>query len=153
MRTSAMKLFRVALIAWVALGTASLSAQQTRPDFSGHWVAVLPQDTAGETIDVTQTLTALTEAHGKEHSFVHKLDGTQSRNAFPSHDSEIVMLSTTAWAGNTLVVTMSTTYSAGNKVDRKQVWSLDASGRLNIELTDRVGTPSQSVTKLVYKKS
>jgi hypothetical protein len=135
------------------LGIASLNAQRSLPNFSGHWVVVLPQDSAGERIDVTQTATTLTEAHGKEHSFIHKLDGTQSRNAFPSHDSEIVMLSTTAWAGDTLVVKIDTTYTAGNKVATKQVWSLDASGRLNIEFTNHVGTPGQTVTTLVYKKS
>ena len=63
------------------------------------------------------------------------------------------MLSTTAWDENRLVVNINTTYSAGNKVQVKQVWSLDASGRLNIELTDHVGTASQTVTTLVYKKS
>jgi len=147
-----MRLFRTLLIAWIALGTLSVSAQ-SRPNFSGHWITVLPEDSAGEAIDVTQTATMLTEAHGKEHAFIHKLDGTPSRNAFPSHDAEIVMLSTTAWDENRLVVNINTTYSAGNKVQVKQVWSLDASGRLNIELTDHVGTASQTVTTLVYKKS
>ena len=48
---------------------------------------------------------------------------------------------------------ITTTYSAGNKVDTRQVWSLGGDGRLNIELTSRVGTPAEKVTKLVYKKS
>jgi hypothetical protein len=132
--------------------SGSLDAQ-SRPNFSGRWIGVLPQENAGEKIDVTHTEATLTEAHGDEHSITHKLDGTQSRNAFPSHDSEIVMLSTAVWVGNTLVVRINTTYSAGNKVETKQVWSLDADGRLNIEFTNRVNTPAEKVIKLVYKKS
>ena len=126
---------------------------QSRPNFSGSWVVVLPQENAGEKIQVTQTETTLTEAHGGEHSVTHKLDGTQSRNAFPSHDAEIVMLSTAVWVSNTLVVTTNTTYAAGNKVETRQVWSLDADGRLNIEFTSRMHTPAEKTVKLVYKKS
>ena len=125
---------------------------QSRPNFSGNWIGVSPQDNVGEKIVVTQTASTLTEAHGKEHSITHKLDGVQSRNAFPSHDSEIVMLSTAAWVGNTLVVKINTTYAAGNKVETRQVWSLDAEGQLNIEFTNRVNTPAEQVIKLVYKK-
>ena len=143
---------RTALAAGVLLMLSGGVDAQSRPDFSGHWVAVLPQETAGESIDVTHTSTTLTEAHGKEHAVTHKLDGTQSRNAFPSHDTEIVMLSTAAWVGNTLVVRINTTYPAGNKVETRQVWSLDTEGRLNIEFTNRVKTPEEKVIKLVYKK-
>ena len=62
------------------------------------------------------------------------------------------MLSTATWVGDTLVVRINTTYSAGNKVETKQVWSLDPDGRLNIEFTNRVNTPAEKVIKLVYKK-
>ena len=132
--------------------SGSVSAQ-SRPNFSGSWVVVLPQENAGEKIQVTHTETTLKEAHGDEHAITHKLNGTQSRNAFPSHDAEIVMLSTAVWVGNTLVVKTNTTYSAGNKVETKQVWSMDAEGRLNIEFTNRMNTPAEKVVKLVYKKS
>ena len=148
-----MRLWRTVLAAGVLLIVSGSADAQSRPNFSGHWVVVLPQENAGESVDVTHTESTLTEAHGKEHAITHKVDGTQSRNAFPSHDSEIVMLSTAVWVGNTLVVKINTTYSAGNKVERKQVWSLDADGRLNIEFTDRVNTPAEKVIKLIYKKS
>jgi hypothetical protein len=126
---------------------------QSRPNFSGSWVVVLPKENAGDKLDVTHTAMSLTEAHGSEHAITHKLDGSQSRNAFPSHDTEIVMLSTASWVGNSLVVKITTTYSAGNKVETQQIWSLDPEGRLNIELTNRVNTPAEKVVKLVYKKS
>ena len=149
-----MTLLRTALAGSAVLLVLSGSVNtQSRPNFSGSWVVVLPHENAGEKIQVTQTETTLTEAHGDEHSITHKLDGTQSRNAFPSHDSEIVMLSTAVWVGNTLVVKISTTYTAGNKVETRQVWSLDGDGRLNIEFTNRVNTPAEKTVKLVYKKS
>ena len=148
-----MTLLRTSLAAWALLLMSGAVDGQGRPDFSGHWVVMLPQENVGESIDVTHTSTTLTEAHGKEHAITHKLDGTQSRNAFPSHDTEIVMLSTAAWVGNTLVVRTNTTYPAGNKVETKQVWSLDAEGRLTIEFTNRVNTPAEKVVRLVYKKS
>jgi hypothetical protein len=148
-----MRLLRTVLAACALLIASGSVGAQSRPNFSGHWVAVLPQENAGDTVDVTHTEATLTEAHGKEHAVTHKLDGTQSRNAFPSHDTEIVMLSTAVWVGNTIVVKINTTYSAGNKVETKQIWSLDADGRLNIEFTNRVGTPAEKVIKLVYRKS
>jgi len=148
-----MRFLRIVLPACALLILCGSLDAQSRPNFSGHWVGVLPLDNAGEKIDVTHTEASLTEAHGEEHSITHKLDGSQSRNAFPSHDTEIVMLSTAVWVGDTLVVKINTTYSAGNKVETKQVWSLDADGRLNIEFTNRVNTPAEKVIKLIYKKS
>jgi hypothetical protein len=146
-------MLQTAVVASAFLVVSGSVGVQSRPNFSGQWVVVQPQENAGEKIDVTHTATALTEAHGSEHSMTHKLDGTQSRNVFPSHDTEIVMLSTATWVGNTLVVKIDTTYAAGNKVERKQVWSLDADGRLTVELTDHMNTPAEKVIKQIYKKA
>ena len=148
-----MRLLRTVLTVSALLILAGAVNAQSRPNFSGRWVGVAPEDNAGERIDVTHTDTSLTEAHGNEHSITHKLDGTTSRNTFPSHDTEIVMVSTAQWVGKTLVVKITTTYSAGNKVETRQIWSLDADNRLNIEFTNHMNSPTEQVIKLVYKKS
>ena len=73
-----MRSLRTGLAAWALLMLSGTVDGHSRPNVSGHWVGVLPQENAGEEIDVTHTETTLTEAHAKEHAITHKLEGTHS---------------------------------------------------------------------------
>jgi hypothetical protein len=130
----------------VLLGTA-LAAQQ-KPNFSGTWA---PADGKGREQVVEHTATSLAigdpESRGGRR-FVYKLDGTETRNVTPSHAGDIVTVSKVSWDGNRIVLSSTTSYPDGRRRDDRQVWSLDAEGRLLVEHT-RGGT---APTKSVYTK-
>ena len=136
----------------LASGLSAASPSQAKPDFSGRWEVVSPAERAGETMEITQTATVVTEAHGDEHSVGYNLDGTQRRNVVGvHHDQQVVILTESAWKGDTLVVTTKATYPAGNTRESRQLWTL-TDGALTIDFTDRRNTPAEKTTRLVYKK-
>ena len=132
-----MKRMAAAFIAMGLAWSASVLAQE-KPNFSGRWVSVPPS--TGEqlvTHDLkANTLTLQHDSEGHGHKLVHKLDGTEHRNSLTSHGSEIVILSKAQWTGNQLTITSVVTYPDGRRMDSKQIWSIDASGQLIIELTE-----------------
>jgi hypothetical protein len=148
-----MKLLVIALLLVAHTVTA-----QTRPDFSGVWVAVTPQDEEFQTLQVKQdglTLTEIRGSGGGLHTFTYKLDGTETRTAKPSHDKEIVSVMSAKWEGGSLVLTNVMTFPAGNTAAIRQVWSLDADKQLVTEMTrrtDRDGNTPPKTMKIAYKK-
>jgi hypothetical protein len=127
---------------------------QSKPDFSGRWVVVSPPDVAGQERDVRHDATTLSTSHPSEgggHGAVYKLDGSESRNALASHGNEIVSISTASWTRDRLTVRTTTTQPDGRRSDQTQVWSLDAEGRLVIEVTETWRNSSMK-TKLVHSK-
>jgi hypothetical protein len=137
------------------LGLAVISAQE-KPNFAGRWVLVTPADRAGQEQTVTHDATTLTTAHastGHGHRAQYKLDGTENRNVLVSHGSDIVTLSKASWHGNQLTIASDTTYPDGRKLATKQVWSLDADGRLTVDFTESgMGGASPTTRKLVYTR-
>lgn len=148
-----MKLLAMTLLLAVHTVTA-----QTRPDFSGAWVAVTPQDEEFQNLQVKQDGATLTEIRGSGggfHTFTYKLDGKETRTAKPSHNEEIVSVMSAKWEGDSLVLTNAMTFPAGNTATIRQVWSLDADKQLVTEMTrrtDRDGTTPPKTMKIVYKK-
>ncbi|MSO48473.1 MAG: hypothetical protein EXQ49_01005 [Acidobacteria bacterium] len=143
----------------VLLGIAfatGVEAQQ-KPDFTGTWVVVTPADSAGQEQFVRHTPTTLSTGHASEgdgHNASYKLDGSESRNELGSHGQVIVTISKAVWEGATLVITSSTTYSNGGKMDSKQIWSMDSEGRLVVEHTQtEAGQPTRSGTVVHTKKT
>ena len=110
----------------VLLGIAfatGVEAQQ-KPDFTGTWVVVTPADSAGQEQFVRHTPTTLSTGHAAEgdgHNALYKLDGSESRNELGSRGQVIVTISKAVWEGATLVITSSTPYSNGGKMDSKQI--------------------------------
>src|SRR5215212_7271149 len=105
------------LVTMLLLAATTFSAQ-TRPDLSGVWVAVTPQDEEFQQLQVKQDAATLTEIRGAGaglHTFTYKFDGTDTRTATPSHDAEIVSVTTAKWEGDSLVLTIAMTFPAGNK--------------------------------------
>ena len=132
---------------------AAIGAQQ-KPDFSGTWVVVSPADSAGQEETIKQDDKTLTKSHASEgggHSRTVRLEGTEVRNVITSHGDEIVTLSKASWDGSLLIVTETTTYPDGRKSNSREVWSIDAEGRLNIEFTQTLDGKTTTI-KVVYQK-
>lgn len=135
-----MKRMAAVFIAIVFACAVSLLAQE-KPNFSGRWIPVPQSSDSGSEQVVTHdlkanTLTLQHDSEGDGHKLVYKLDGTEHRNTLASHGSEIVILSKAQWTGNQLTITSVVTYPDGRRMDSKQIWSIDASGQLIIELTE-----------------
>jgi len=134
--------------------TAVAGAQQ-KPDFSGRWVVVSPPEGAGHEQVVTQdakTLTAELLSEGGGHKMTYQLDGLEHRNAIPSRGAEIVMTSTANWDGDRLVINTRTVYPNGPKTSAKEVWSMDAQGRLIVDYTEAGPTGPGPAMKVIYTR-
>ena len=139
---------------FIVLLAASASAQD-KPNFTGTWAIVSEKEGSRQPDQIVeQTATTLAIGHASEggrHRAVYKLDGTENRNVISSHGGEIVTIAKASWTGDKLTITSATTYPDGRKRDDKQVWSLDAGGRLVVEYTQT--TPQGPRTgKTVYTK-
>ncbi len=138
----------------ITLGVVAIAAQQ-KPNFSGRWVTVSPTEAAGQEQVVTHDAATLTTGHASEgggHGAVYKLDGTESRNVLTSHGEPIVTRSKAAWSGAQLTITSNTTYPDGRTRESKEVWSLDAEGRLVIEVNLTVSGQQPMTIKMVSVK-
>jgi len=129
---------------------------QAKPNFTGTWIVVTPAEGAGQEQELRHTATTLSKGHASEgsgHHATYKLDGTESRNEITSHGEPIVTLSKALWDGDKVVITSATTYPDGRKLQTKETWSLDSTGRLVIEMSmTMTGMPAQSMTVVHRKK-
>lgn len=140
----------------LALALASVAASaQKKPDFTGTWVAVSPAEAAGQEQEVRHTPTTLSTGHASEgggHHATYKLDGSESRNELTSHGEKIVTISKAVWDGDKVVITSATTYPDGRKLDSRETWSMDPTGRLIVESSETMtGQPARSMT-IVHRK-
>jgi hypothetical protein len=125
---------------------ATLVLAQEKPNFAGAWT---PVEGVNPPVDlvVTQTATLLKAKAGDdpEHAAQYHLDGQESRQSGGN------VRTRTQWEGNRLLVTHE--FMAGSTIvnTQKQVWSLDAQGRLVIETT-RERDGQTRATKSVYKR-
>lgn len=144
-------------IVLIGIAFATGIEAQQKPDFTGTWVVVTPADSAGQEQFVRHTSTTLSAGHASEgdgHNATYKLDGSESRNELGSHGQVIVTISKAVWEGAKVVITSTTTYPKGEKMNSKQIWSMDADGRLVIEHTQTMaGQPTRSGTVVHTKKT
>ena len=137
-------------------GAAPVIARaQARPNFSGRWVIVQPEKGAGQEQiikhdDKVLTKTPVSERGGPPATY--ELDGMEHRTVLPMGGQQIVTVTKAAWEGNTLVVTIQENYPNGMKLNVKEVWSLDAQGRLVIEATESAERQKPQVMKIVLQK-
>jgi len=134
--------------------TAVAGAQQ-KPDFSGRWVVVSPPEGAGHEQVVTQdakTLTAELLSEGGSHKMTYQLDGLEHRNTMTFRGAEIVMMSTASWDGNRIVINTRTVYTNGMKTSAKEVWSMDAQGRLVVDYAESGPPASGPAMKVIYTR-
>jgi hypothetical protein len=136
-------------------GTAAIAFGQEKPSLAGRWVQISSGESSGNEQVIEQDAASLSVRHGSEggeHRFVYKLDGSESRNVTPSHGSEIVSTSRASWKNGQLTITQAATYPDGRRLDQTQVWSLDESGRLVIEVTSAMQGRPQTKARLVYAR-
>ena len=139
-----------------AMLAVAASAQQ-KPNFSGRWVVVIPEKGAGQEQIVKhddKTLSTERASEGGGHRMIYQLDGVERRSAIPSRGQEIVILSKALWDGDRVVITSQASYPNGMKTQSKEIWSLDAQGRLVIDYTESGprGSPGPAMKVIHVKK-
>ena len=130
-----------------------LAAQ--KPDFSGTWVAVSPQDVAGTEETITQDATSVTRGHastGGGHTRRYTLDGSPTRSVTRSAGQEIVTISRASWDQNRLVINESTTYPDGRVRKQRSILSLDAESQLLIEIEEMIDDKPGRKLQMVMKR-
>jgi len=142
-------------LAAVFTAPAALAVGQQRPNFSGRWVIVQPEKGAGQEQvikhdDKMLSKTPVGDRGGPPATY--QLDGTEHRTVMAMRGEQIVSVTKAAWEGNTLVVTILETYPNGMKLNVREVWSLDAQGRLVVDATESAQGQKPQVMKIVLQK-
>ncbi len=161
----------------MTLLTAVCAAAQQGTDFSGRWTLIGPADAAPDT---AQTMTirqpiVRTDVYGRPMTpFYRELivnretaDGVRSETygiglewgivgGLPRPEAEPDTRGSTTWDGDRLVIERTRYLGPAHDTSRytthKEVWRLDGTGRLVIEITDGAsGADSQTVT-LTYQR-
>jgi hypothetical protein len=159
---------RLAFTIVAALVSSSLAVlAQTRPTFAGKWTLVPDSYAAaaaggpgrgvgglGSAFTATQdekTLTVVSTTQMGEIKAVYNLDGSETKNPITLAGQTVERTSKVKWDGAKFIV-MSTISFQGKATETTQVWSLNASGTLNVEQTSNFGGRPET-TKGQYKKS
>jgi hypothetical protein len=141
-----MKLVTLCLVLVVAAFGAVGLASQERPNFSGTWIAVGPQQAIRELTIKHDGSTLSLEGQPDVTKRTFKLDGSDTEMSAPDGKP---LLAKAAWEGNTLVVTI---YFPEIKQDiRRLTWVIDADGQLVMETAFLGGKPEAPV-KEVFKR-
>jgi len=128
-----------------AFGVVGLAAQD-RPNFSGTWIAVGPQQAIRELTIKQDASTLSIEGQPDVTKRTFKLDGTDTEMSAPDGKP---LLARAAWEGKTLVVTI---HFPEIKQDiRRLTWVLDTDGQLVME-TAFVGGKPEAPAKEVFKR-
>ncbi len=121
-----MKFVTICLVFVVAAFGAVGLAAQGKPNLSGVWISVGPQQGIRE-LSVKQDGSTLSFDGGPDYKATIKLDGSETKMSAPD---EKPLLVKAAWEGNTLVVTV---HNPETKQDiRRQTWTIDGDGQLVI---------------------
>jgi hypothetical protein len=148
---------RIALaVTTVVLVALTPLVAQKKPNFSGRWVQISPEDGAGGEQLIQHTESTLTMSHDSEgdgHKLIYNLDGSESKMTMQSHGMDIVTIAKAVWNGDRLTITSATTYgSPDRKLDQTMVWSINEKGQLVIDLTQTsTGRPTEKL-QVVHQK-
>jgi hypothetical protein len=119
---------------------------QARPNFSGTWIVVGPEQGIRELTIKQDDSTLSLEGQPDVTKRTFKLDGSGTEMSAPDGKP---LLAKAAWEGNTLVVTI---YFPELKQDiRRLTWAMDADGQLVMETAFLGGKPEPPV-KQVFKR-
>ena len=141
-----MKFVTLSLVLVVAAFGAVGLAAQDRPNFSGTWIAVGPQQAIRELTIKHDDSTLSLEGQPDVTKRTFKLDGSDTEMSAPDGKP---LLARAAWEGKTLVVTI---HFPEIKQDiRRLTWLIDADGQLVME-TAFVGGKPQAPAKEVFKR-
>ena len=141
-----MKFVTLCLVLVVAAFGAVALAAQDRPNFSGTWIGVGPQQEIRELTIKHDGSTLSFEGQPDVTKHTFKLDGSETEMSAPDGKP---LLAKAAWQGKTLVVTI---YFPELKQDiRRVTWAIDADGQLVME-TEMLGGKPEAPTKQVFKR-
>jgi hypothetical protein len=128
-----------------AFGALGLAAQG-RPNFSGTWIGVEPQQGIRELTIKQDDSTLSLEGQPDVAKRTFKLDGSETEMSAPDGKP---LLARAAWEANTLVVTI---HFPEIKQDiRRVTWAIDADGQLVMETAFLGGKP-EAPSKQVFKR-
>ena len=128
-----------------ALGAVGWAAQD-RPNFSGTWISVGPEQGIRELTIKQDDSTLSLEGQPDVTKRTFKLDGSETEMSAPDGKP---LLARAAWEGKTLVVTI---HFPELKQDiRRVTWAIDADGQLVLETAFLGGKP-EAPTKQVFKR-
>ena len=141
-----MKFVTLCLVLAVAVFGAVGLAAQDRPNFSGTWIVVGPDQGIRElTIKHDDSMLSF-EGQPDVTKRTFKLDGSETEMSAPDGKP---LLARAAWEGKTLVVTI---HFPELKQDiRRVTWAIDADGQLVLETAFLGGKP-EAPTKQVFKR-
>ena len=141
-----MKFVTLCLVLVVAAFGAVGLAAQDRPNFSGTWIAVEPQQGIRELTIKHDGSTLSLEGQPDVTKRTFKLDGSETEMSAPDGKP---LLARAAWEGKTLVVTI---HFPEIKQDiRRVTWVIDADGQLVMETAFLGGKP-EAPSKEVFKR-
>jgi hypothetical protein len=141
-----MKFVTLCLVFVVAAFGAVGLAAQGKPNFSGTWIGVGPQQGIRELTIKHDGSTLSLEGQPDVTKRTFKLDGSETQMSAPDGKP---LLAKAVWEGNTLVVAI---HFPELKQDiRRQTWVIDADGQLVIE-TEFLGGKPQAPLKEVFKR-
>jgi hypothetical protein len=128
-----------------AFGAVGLAAQ-AKPNFSGTWIGVAPQQEIRELTIKQDGSTLSIEGQPDVTKRTFKLDGSEIEMSAPDGKP---LIAKAVWEGNTLVVTI---HFPELKQDiRRVTWAIDADGQLVME-TEFIGGKPEAPTKEVFKR-
>jgi hypothetical protein len=141
-----MKFVTLSLVLVVAaFGTVGLAAQ-AKPNFSGTWIGVGPQQGIRELTIKQDDSTLSLEGQPDVANRTFKLDGSETEMTAPDGKP---LLARAAWEGKALVVTI---HFPELKQDiRRVTWVIDADGQLVME-TEFLGGKPEASSKQVFKR-
>ena len=141
-----MKFVTLCLVLIVAaFGAVGLTAQD-RPNFSGTWIGVGPQQEVRELTIKQDGSTLSLEGQPEVTKRTFKLDGSETEMSAPDGKP---LLAKAAWEGSTLVVTIH--FPEIRQDIRRLTWVIDADGQLVME-TEFLGGKPQAPSKQVFKR-
>jgi hypothetical protein len=141
-----MKFVTLCLVLVVAAFGAVGLAAQDKPNFSGTWIGVGPQQDIRELTIKHDGSTLSLEGLPDVTKRTFKLDGSETEMSAPDGKP---LLAKASWEGNKLVVTI---HFPELKQDiRRLTWLIDADGQLVIE-TEFLGDKPEAPLKEVFKR-
>ena len=137
-------------IAFVAVVVTGAVLAQTKPNFSGTWVAIGgSKEAIGEETLIKQDATSITIGHGGsvEHAAKYLLDGQERKQPNVAHGAD-TDTAQAMWEGETIVILV----KLSNGVQHKRTLALQPDGTMVMEVTlTAAGKPVQTI-KAVNKK-
>ena len=141
-----MKFVTRCLVFVVAAFSAVGLAAQARPNFSGTWIGVGPEQHIRELTIKHDDSTLSLEGKPDVAKRTFRVDGSETEMSAPDGKP---LLARAAWEGNMLVVTIH--FPEIRQDIRRLTWAIDAEGQLVME-TAFIGGKPEAPTKEVFKR-